>query len=82
MKRVAVIASGWSLLLLGVAGLVLPVLPGVFFLIIGLSILSAEYAWAHRWLAALRRRFPVIGRKAQEVHAQRLPDFQPPETLE
>ena len=82
MKRVAIIASGWSLFLLGVAGLVLPVLPGVLLLIVGLSILSAEYAWAHRWLAALRRRFPMIGRKAPEVDTPRLPDLPPSETLE
>jgi uncharacterized membrane protein YbaN (DUF454 family) len=82
MKRVAVIASGWVLLLLGVAGLALPVLPGVLLLIIGLSILSVEYAWAHRWLTALRRRFPVFNRKAQEVRARRLADLAPPKTLE
>jgi uncharacterized membrane protein YbaN (DUF454 family) len=82
MKRVAVIASGWSLLLLGLAGLVLPVLPGVLLLIIGLSVLSVEYAWAHRWLTALRSRFPVLNRKAQEIHAQRLANLAPPKTLE
>jgi len=67
MKRVAVIVSGWFLLLLGLAGLFLPFLPGVVLLIFGLSVLSAEYVWAHRWLGALRRRFPVLSRKAQEI---------------
>jgi len=67
MKRVAVIASGWCLLVLGTAGLLLPVLPGVLLLIIGLSILSVEYVWAQRWLAALRRRIPAASRKAQEI---------------
>lgn len=66
MKRAAVIASGWFLVLLGSVGLFLPILPGVLLLILGLTILSVEYEWARRWLAALRRRFPVVGRKAQE----------------
>ena len=63
MKRVGMIASGWSLLVVGSAGLFLPVLPGVLLLVVGLSILSVEYRWARRWFTALRRRVPVSGRK-------------------
>ena len=63
MKRVGMIASGWSLLVLGSAGLFLPVLPGVLLLVVGLSILSMEYRWARRWFTTLRRRVPVSGRK-------------------
>src|SRR5438445_4723592 len=48
-KRVSLIVLGWMLLLLGAAGLVLPVLPGILFLLLGLSILSVEYEWARRW---------------------------------
>jgi uncharacterized protein len=64
-KRVSLIALGWLFLLLGAAGLVLPVLPGVLFLLLGLSILSVEYEWARRWISALRRRFPAADRKLQ-----------------
>jgi uncharacterized membrane protein YbaN (DUF454 family) len=71
MKRVALIASGWFLLLLGAAGLFLPVMPGVLLLIIGLSILSVEYEWARRWVTALRRRFPAADRKLQSILARR-----------
>jgi uncharacterized membrane protein YbaN (DUF454 family) len=67
MKRAVIIASGWFLVLSGLIGLLLPVLPGVLLLIVGLSILSVEYAWARRWLAALRRRFPVFSRKTDEI---------------
>lgn len=63
MKRVALIVAGWMFLMLGAAGLFLPVLPGILFLLIGLSILSVEYAWARRWITALRRRFPGADRK-------------------
>jgi len=65
LKRVAMIVVGWMFLVLGTAGLFLPVLPGVLFLLIGLSILSVEYEWARRWVSALRRRFPVANRKLQ-----------------
>ena len=67
MKRLALIAGGWSLLTLGSVGLFLPVLPGVPFLLVGLTILSMEYEWARRWVAELRRRFPAADRKLQSI---------------
>jgi uncharacterized membrane protein YbaN (DUF454 family) len=70
VKRVALIAVGWFLLLLGAIGLFLPVLPGVLFLLVGLSILSVEYAWARRWVTALRHRFPAADRKLQAILAR------------
>jgi uncharacterized membrane protein YbaN (DUF454 family) len=51
-------------------GLFLPVLPGALFLIIGLSILSVEYAWARRWITALRSRFPGTDKKLQGIIAR------------
>jgi uncharacterized membrane protein YbaN (DUF454 family) len=64
-KRVAFNVAGWALLMLGGAGLVLPVLPGVVLLIIGLSFLSLEFQWARRWMGPLIRRFPVAEKKLQ-----------------
>ena len=66
IKRLALIAAGWALLVLGTAGLFLPILPGVLFLLVGLYILSLEYEWARRWVGALRRRFPAADRKFQQ----------------
>lgn len=65
VKRVAFNAAGWTLLMLGGAGLVLPVLPGVVLLIVGLSFLSLEYKWARRWMGPLLRRFPAAEKKLQ-----------------
>jgi uncharacterized membrane protein YbaN (DUF454 family) len=65
VKRVAFNAAGWALLMLGGAGLVLPVLPGVVLLIVGLSFLSLEYKWARRWMGPLLRRFPATEKKLQ-----------------
>jgi len=61
---------GWGFLLLGVAGLFLPVLQGILFILIGLIILSSEYVWAHRLLERLRNRFPAIARKADDAQVR------------
>jgi hypothetical protein len=66
-KRVLILIVGWGFLLLGIAGLFLPILQGVLFLVIGLIILSSEYVWAHHLLARLRKHFPKISRIADEA---------------
>ncbi len=60
IKRMGVLAAGWVFILLGVAGLFLPILQGVLFLLIGLLILSTEYVWAHHLLLKLKERFPHV----------------------
>ena len=54
VKRVMVSVVGATVLLIGIA---LLVLPGPAFVIIpvGLAILATEYAWARRWLKKARR---------------------------
>jgi uncharacterized protein len=61
LKRGLVLFTGWTFILLGIAGLLLPILQGVLFLLIGLIILSSEYVWAHHLLHKLRTRFPKLG---------------------
>lgn len=61
MKRIMILFVGWTFILLGIAGLFLPILQGVLFLLVGLMILSSQYAWARRLLAKLRERFPKLG---------------------
>lgn len=67
LKRVLVLFTGWTFILLGIAGLFLPVLQGVLFLMIGLVILSSEYVWAHHLLHKLRTRFPKLGAAADRA---------------
>ena len=43
------IPIGTIFCLIGIVGLVLPVIPGIPFLLLGLSILAGYWAWA-RWL--------------------------------
>ena len=47
---------GWVLVALGVAGLILPIMPGWVFLIPGLIILSDYFPWARRLLAWAKRK--------------------------
>ena len=58
MKKVGFTVSGWIVICLGIAGLALPFIPGVVFILLGLVILSSQYVWAHRMVTWLRRKFP------------------------
>ena len=65
VKRVALNAAGWALLILGILGLFLPILPGVLLMVVALSLLSIEYAWARRWMGSLLHRFPATEKRFQ-----------------
>jgi uncharacterized membrane protein YbaN (DUF454 family) len=58
MRNVGFTVSGWMIICLGIAGLALPFVPGVVFILLGLVILSSQYVWAQRMLGWLRRKFP------------------------
>lgn len=60
LKRWLLLIAGWGFIALGVAGLFLPFLQGFLFLLVGLTILSTEYVWAHKLLQKLRKRFPSL----------------------
>lgn len=65
VKKIFLEALGWALLATGLAGLLLPILPGIPLGIAGLLILSREYAWAGKLIEALRKRFPTLARKSE-----------------
>ena len=54
VRRVIVSVGGATVLLIGIALLVLPG-PAFIVIPIGLAILATEYAWARRWLKKARR---------------------------
>lgn len=66
-KRILTIVTGWMFILLGIAGLFLPILQGILFILIGLIILSTEYVWAHHLLQKLRARFPRIAHMSDDA---------------
>jgi hypothetical protein len=51
-------ATGVFLLVLGVLGLVLPVLQGGLFLLLGVFVLRDQYAWSRRCLGWCHARWP------------------------
>jgi uncharacterized protein len=61
LRRVLRHGLGWGLLLLGVAGLVLPVLQGWLLIALGALLLSPDIPVFARALAWVEKRFPRLG---------------------
>jgi uncharacterized protein (TIGR02611 family) len=55
-RRIAVTVAGVIVLLVGLAGLLLPVLPGWVLIFVGLGILATEYVWAQRLLKTAKEK--------------------------
>ena len=58
LRKVVLLVVGWAFIVAGFAGLFLPFLQGILFLMIGLGILSSQYLWARRIFEMARKRFP------------------------
>ena len=67
LKKFALAFSGWSFVLLGIIGLFVPILQGILFLLIGLLILSIQYAWARQVLGKVRKRFPTAAQRFEQA---------------
>ncbi len=59
-KRILLFVVGWTVVLIGVAGLVLPGIQGVLTILIGAAILSLVSETVYRLLARLFRRWPWL----------------------
>ena len=55
-RRIGVTIAGVAVLLVGLAGLLLPVLPGWLLIFVGLGILATEYVWAQRLLRLAKEK--------------------------
>lgn len=64
----------WGFILLGILGILLPIMPGVIFLVIGVYLMSLESLWINRQLDKLGQRFPKFGEVSDDarIRAQRL----------
>lgn len=67
-KRALIHLVGWSFILLGIAGLFLPFLQGILFLLIGLLILSKESKLARSILSRARAKYPVQYQKMHDFN--------------
>jgi tellurite resistance protein TerC len=53
-RRIIVAVIGFTVLLVGIVMIVTPG-PGWLVILLGLSILSAEFVWARRWLRRIKK---------------------------
>ncbi len=67
VKRWAILGLGTVLVLLGILGLFLPVLQGILLLLLGLLVLSYEWAPAKRQLDRLRARYPAASERIDAI---------------
>jgi len=61
-QRIAVVALGSALMLGGIIGLFLPVVPGDLLIGAGVLMLSTQYAWLRQAVEKCRARFPFVRR--------------------
>ena len=73
-RRALLTVTGFALVLLGLAGLVLPVLPGWVLIIGGFAVLSREYSWADSSLAFARRHAARSGATLRSLARRRRPE--------
>lgn len=72
VRLVAVAVVGGTVLLTGVAMLVLPG-PGILAILAGLALLATEFAWARRWLERARAAGQAGVDKGRAVWGRRRP---------
>ena len=61
--------GGWALLTAGIAGCILPVIPGIPLLLAGLLILAQDYLWAKNALGKTKRWAVHVRRKTRTRRA-------------
>lgn len=66
--RIVLIIIGWAVLLVGIAGLLLPGIQGILTIIAGAAILSVASDRVHRWLHRALRRWPKMRARLDSFH--------------
>ncbi len=69
-KRVLLFVVAWGLIFLGFLGILLPILPGMIFLVAGLYLLSLESLWLNRQLDKIGQRYPKVGEILDDARAR------------
>lgn len=63
--RVAIFVLGWLLILVGVAGLILPGIQGIATILVGAALLSLDNELVYRGLRKALQRWPGVWRKIE-----------------
>ena len=75
LQRIAFVALGWTLLLAGIVGLFLPVVPGFLLLAAGAFQLNRQNAWLRRTMGKCRLQFPVLERAFSKLEQAKPQDL-------
>jgi uncharacterized membrane protein YbaN (DUF454 family) len=67
MKRILRHVLGWFFVALGIVGLFLPLLQGILFILVGITILAPEIPLFRRLLSELQRRYPLAFEKVESL---------------
>ena len=67
MKRILRHVLGWFFVVLGIAGLFLPLLQGILFILVGVIILAPEIPLFRKLLSELQRRYPLAFEKVEQL---------------
>ena len=67
-KKILRISTGVFLVIVGITGLILPIMPGWVFLIPGLIILADYFPWIHRTLEWAKRKAKQAGVRYHDPH--------------
>jgi uncharacterized membrane protein YbaN (DUF454 family) len=76
-RKVLRITLGIIFIVLGLLGLVFPILQGWLFLAVGALLLSRYVPFFERIISWIRNRFPRIGRKAEKIQEEWSKDHEP-----
>ncbi len=68
--RIALLIFGWLIIVLGLAGLLLPGLQGILLLVLGAAILSVASDSVHRWLEKILEHRPNMRRRLNSFRAK------------
>lgn len=70
-KRIGIAIAGGVVILVGIAGLALPVIPGVVLIAMGLAILSLEFERPRHWLELLKARGVKLKARFENMASRR-----------
>lgn len=69
IRNTVIIFIAVFLILVGVAGLVLPLLPGALFILVGLLLLSAYNPRFEYWILSITKKYPPLHHIALDLQA-------------
>ena len=81
LRKIMVLMGGLVLFVIGIIGLVLPVMPGLIFIVAGLLLMATEFDWAARASEKARKRFNDL-RQDNPWGRRSADEISPPEPAE